>query len=241
MNILLHKRLWSMALPLALLALVLTLMSTTGRTSAHVGETFILDQEQPNSVQTLGTIFFGQSFTAGLTGDLAKISIGMGGNPATHSGILNIYSGGIDLITKVPPISSPDGEINGALLHSQSISWNDVGTTVVLTPFVITSHVAVIAGQEYTWEIIHADPNVTIQQSVFGSRDIFAYAHGRSLLDSLFDHHFQTFIADIPPEVSKKVDVCHKTHSKKNPQKTINISINALEAHLAHGDTEGPC
>ena len=35
--------------------------------------------------------------------------------------------------------------------------------------------------------------------------------------------------------LSKKVDVCHKD---KN---TINISRNALEAHLAHGDAEGSC
>ena len=36
-------------------------------------------------------------------------------------------------------------------------------------------------------------------------------------------------------ELSKKVDVCHKG------KKTINISRNALDAHLAHGDSEGAC
>jgi hypothetical protein len=38
-----------------------------------------------------------------------------------------------------------------------------------------------------------------------------------------------------------KVVICHKTHSKKNPQVTITISRSALPAHLKHGDTLGPC
>ena len=37
----------------------------------------------------------------------------------------------------------------------------------------------------------------------------------------------------------KKVVVCHKAKSK-NPV-TIEISVNALDAHLAHGDVQGPC
>jgi hypothetical protein len=39
----------------------------------------------------------------------------------------------------------------------------------------------------------------------------------------------------------KKVTICHKTHSKKNPLVTIRVSQNALKAHLKHGDTVGPC
>ena len=38
-----------------------------------------------------------------------------------------------------------------------------------------------------------------------------------------------------PPPPSEKVDVCHKG------KKTINIYIDSLADHLAHGDTEGPC
>ena len=38
---------------------------------------------------------------------------------------------------------------------------------------------------------------------------------------------------------SKKVVVCHKADGK-NPV-TIEVSKNALKAHLAHGDSEGPC
>jgi heat shock protein HslJ len=38
---------------------------------------------------------------------------------------------------------------------------------------------------------------------------------------------------------SKKVVVCHKAGGK-NPV-TLEISRNALNAHLAHGDSEGPC
>jgi heat shock protein HslJ len=38
---------------------------------------------------------------------------------------------------------------------------------------------------------------------------------------------------------SKRAVVCHKPDSK-NPV-TLEISINAVQAHLAHGDHEGPC
>jgi hypothetical protein len=39
----------------------------------------------------------------------------------------------------------------------------------------------------------------------------------------------------------KKVVICHKTGSKKNPFRTIRVSRNAVKAHLRHGDRVGPC
>lgn len=39
----------------------------------------------------------------------------------------------------------------------------------------------------------------------------------------------------------KKVTICHRTRSKKNPYRTIRISQRALKAHLRHGDGIGPC
>jgi hypothetical protein len=39
----------------------------------------------------------------------------------------------------------------------------------------------------------------------------------------------------------EKVTICHRTHSTKNPFVTIRVSRNALNAHLRHGDTIGPC
>jgi hypothetical protein len=38
-----------------------------------------------------------------------------------------------------------------------------------------------------------------------------------------------------------KVTICHHTGSPNHPFVTITISRNALQAHLKHGDTIGPC
>jgi hypothetical protein len=42
-------------------------------------------------------------------------------------------------------------------------------------------------------------------------------------------------------QYEKKVTICHRTGSKKNPFRTIRVSRNAVKAHLRHGDALGPC
>jgi hypothetical protein len=38
-----------------------------------------------------------------------------------------------------------------------------------------------------------------------------------------------------------RVQICHRTHSKKHPWVKITVSSRAMKAHLRHGDTLPPC
>ena len=51
--------------------------------------------------------------------------------------------------------------------------------------------------------------------------------------DFEFEYEYETD-SESDETDEKKINVCHKG-------KTININKNALDAHLRHGDTEGPC
>ncbi len=40
---------------------------------------------------------------------------------------------------------------------------------------------------------------------------------------------------------NEKVTICHIPPGNPANAHTITVSVNALDAHLAHGDTQGPC
>ena len=46
-----------------------------------------------------------------------------------------------------------------------------------------------------------------------------------------------------PPDdqYAEKVLICHIPPGNPENAHTISVSVNAVPAHLAHGDTEGPC
>lgn len=42
-------------------------------------------------------------------------------------------------------------------------------------------------------------------------------------------------------QYGKRVTICHRTKSKKNPYRTIRVAPSAVRAHLRHGDKRGSC
>jgi len=44
-----------------------------------------------------------------------------------------------------------------------------------------------------------------------------------------------------PSQYQYRVQICHRTHSKKKPFRTITVSSRAVKAHLKHGDHVGAC
>ena len=42
-------------------------------------------------------------------------------------------------------------------------------------------------------------------------------------------------------QYGRRVTICHRTGSARNPRQTITVNENAVPAHMRHGDTLGPC
>jgi hypothetical protein len=69
-----------------------------------------------------------------------------------------------------------------------------------------------------------------------------AFGKGKPSAADVTSTESSTSSSTVSTEASAgKVLVCHRTHSKKKPFHTISVSVNALQAHVDHGDTENAC
>lgn len=128
--------------------------------------------DQPNSTGGFGGQYFGQSFTAQVTGDLTQIDVGgiSAGGPGSVT--LNIYRGDVCG-------SSPCGPLIYSAVVPLSVGWN---------AYVLPAPIPVTAGSRFTWQLqsgsaINASLNTTN-----------GYAGGRSLAVGSYDMSFSTKI-----------------------------------------------
>lgn len=138
---------------------------------------------------------FWQSFTAGITGDLARIDVGT--CASSQNGILRIYAG--------------EGTA-GTLLHTQQVAIPPAPESVTLCGFLITNWlltqlVPVVSGQQYTF---HLDVPYGWQQIKFNNNGA-AYAGGMNSLFGGDDVFFETYL--IAPDadndgIADSLDAC---------------------------------
>ncbi|WP_201981567.1 tail fiber domain-containing protein [Hymenobacter rubidus] len=143
----------------------------------NTGSSTSVDQQQLTSGPVTGDADMWQSFTAGISGLLTQLDLyvsspnGANGAPGT----LSVYAG--------------EGT-GGALLTTQAITFNNVYG--VFQPFVLTTPVAVVAGQQYTYRL-QTSAAVTHLFVAFASND--PYAGGRNNVAATWDLAFKTYVA----------------------------------------------
>ncbi|MGI4875558.1 MAG: tail fiber domain-containing protein [Janthinobacterium lividum] len=141
--------------------------------------TAALDQQQPTGGSSAGDPDQWQSFTAGTSGSLTQLDLllssptGANGAPGT----LSIYAG--------------EGT-SGTLLTTQAITYT-TGSTFKSYP--LTTPVAVVAGQQYTYRF--QTPTVSVGFVSFSSAN--PYAGGRASSSATIDFGFKTYVAQSLP------------------------------------------
>ncbi len=138
-----------------------------------------LDQQQLATNAITGADDFWQSFTANVTGNLTQFDLLVGSPlpPSAVPGTLSVYAG---------------QGTGGTLLTTQAIVYNSVGGGVY-QPYLLTTPVAVVAGQQYTYRF----QTTTLGVSFVSFSTANPYAGGQSKYSPIEDLCFKTYVTPV--------------------------------------------
>jgi hypothetical protein len=139
----------------------------------------VMDQNQSSSASSLGiNASRWQSFTAGITGNLASIDLWVSVANEATSYTFNLYSGngvGGTLLASVAGVQWPGGNpLAGAI-------WR---------PIEFPSTPSLVAGQQYTWQLVRT----SVQSGGIEYIPFNVYTGGRSDTDPNTDYCFRTYM-----------------------------------------------
>ncbi|KAA3643763.1 MAG: hypothetical protein DWP98_12840, partial [Bacteroidetes bacterium] len=178
----------------------------------------VLDQQALNDIQVTNSPEFGQSFVAGASGVLTKISLRTGyGHSFTGNGVLEIYSG---------------NGFGGTLLSSSNVYFPSSPRFTDIN-FYLGNPAQLTAGNTYTFRFYF--PTATTNNIAVSAQTGNPYANGviyqPGVLSSA-DLYFKTFVAPSIKSLSSKLPATDETYDFLVPLQ-VSTAVDSIQTNLS--------